>query len=158
MNTLRLVFDKKFFSDFDALMLLCPAVVRELDCLKQRHGGKSPVRAALKWIASCMVRLPSWIHVQSNVETFPVKATPPGSPTTGAFPQYPDLMSPTNEDHVLECALIFAALKAHYGKVALLTRDVALQIKAMAEVMTLGILLVLSCFLFKPGQEFHDRY
>ncbi|CAM6083421.1 unnamed protein product [Calypogeia fissa] len=108
-------------------------VVRELDCLKHRHGGKSNVRAALKWIQSCMVRLPSWIHVQSNLETRPVKATPPVSPTAGAFTQFSDLMSPTNEDHVLECALIFAALKAHYGKVALLTRDVALQIKAMAE-------------------------
>lgn len=86
-----------------------------------------------------MVKLPTWIHVQSNWETRPVKATPPGSPTSGAFSQYPDLMSPTNEDHVLECALIFAALKVHHGKVALLTRDVALQIKAMAEVRRMQV-------------------
>lgn len=75
--------------------------------------------------------LPSWIHVQNSSETVP-------TPTADAFSarSRDDLMSPTNDDHILECALLFDK-KIREGKVALLTRDTALKIKAMAEVRRL---------------------
>ncbi|KAG6549683.1 hypothetical protein Mapa_008662 [Marchantia paleacea] len=106
-------------------------VVRELDFLKHREGLRSPAREALRWIESCMVRLPNWIHVQKSSETLPAGATPPPSPSR-PFPQHGDLMSPTSDDHILECAMLFD-MTTHYGKVALLTRDTALRIKAMSE-------------------------
>ncbi|KAL3700929.1 hypothetical protein R1sor_018951 [Riccia sorocarpa] len=107
-------------------------VVRELDFLKHRDGLRSSAREALRWIESCMVKLPNWIRVQRSSETLPVGATPPPSPSMSAFPHRGDLMSPTNDDHILECAMLFE-MSMHYGKVALLTRDTALRIKAMSE-------------------------
>ncbi|KAL2650610.1 hypothetical protein R1flu_018738 [Riccia fluitans] len=107
-------------------------VVRELDFLKHRDGLRSSAREALRWIESCMIKLPNWIRVQKSNETLPVGATPPPSPSKSAFPHRGDLMSPTNDDHILECAMLFD-MTTHYGKVALLTRDTALRIKAMSE-------------------------
>ncbi len=52
-------------------------------------------------------------------------------------------MSPTNDDHILECALLFDRTLVDGGRVALLTRDTALKIKAMAEVRTFLYLLLL---------------
>lgn len=106
-------------------------VVRELDFLKHREGLRSPAREALRWIESCMVRLPNWIHVQKSSETLPAGATPPPSPSR-PFPHHAGPMSPTSDDHILECAMLFD-MTTHYGKVALLTRDTALRIKAMSE-------------------------
>jgi hypothetical protein len=50
-------------------------------------------------------------------------------------------MSPTNDDHILECALLFDRTLVDGGRVALLTRDTALKIKAMAEVRIFFYLL-----------------
>ncbi|GLJ32807.1 hypothetical protein SUGI_0660640 [Cryptomeria japonica] len=41
-------------------------------------------------------------------------------------------MSPTAEDHILECALLYERLP-NGGRVVLLSNDVAIKIKAMAE-------------------------
>jgi len=57
-------------------------------------------------------------------------------------------MSPTNDDHILECALLFDRTLVDGGRVALLTRDTALKIKAMAEVRTFLYLL----WLLPPPQ------
>ncbi|KAJ7145219.1 hypothetical protein O6H91_22G010000 [Diphasiastrum complanatum] len=112
-------------------------VVRELDFMKRRENLRNGARAALKWIEDCMVKLPSWIHVQSSSETRPVGITPPVSPALSLqnFSQYGsaiDLLSPTNDDHILDCALLFANSVSD-GQVVLLTKDTALKIKAMAE-------------------------
>lgn len=112
-------------------------VIRELDFSKRKDKSSTTV---LKWIESCMLKHPSWIHVQNSLENLPVGAsTPPASPLhfysasppcAGAFS---DLMSPTNGDRVLNCALLFSST-VFDGQVALLTNDTALKIKAMAEV------------------------
>lgn len=47
-------------------------------------------------------------------------------------------MSPTNDDHILECTLLFDRTVPD-GRVALLTRDTALKIKGMAEVVFLSL-------------------
>eukprot|EP00249_Psilotum_nudum_P008045 c21006_g1_i2 orf=58-2034(+) len=112
-------------------------VIRELDYIKRRDGSKGVQNVILKWIESCMVRVPSWIHVQNSSECFPVRVTPPSSPHHSCpgfspFGSIGDLMSPTNDDHVLECALLFSKTVLD-GKIALLTNHTALKIKAMAE-------------------------
>ena len=110
-------------------------MISELDCL--RAGAGKVQQKALKWIESCMVKLPSWIHVQSSSESM-TAVTPPGSPCLQEFHSAGSfngdlLLSPTNADHVLNCAILFSTVVSH-GKVALLTNDTALRIKAMAEV------------------------
>lgn len=81
-----------------------------------------------------------WIHVQSSEEG----GGPP--PTPLATPQYPytdqslfwstssSIQSPTPEDHILECALHFRS-GVNHEQLVLLSDDVTLKIKAMAEVL-----------------------
>ena len=107
----------------------------------------------LQWIEQCMVETTSWIHVQSSAEDTRLTApTPPASPrspfsegsggfsygTTSSLPflrlgSFMEIVSPTTEDHILECALLCRKVKSD-GKVVLLSSDVALKVKAMAEV------------------------
>lgn len=126
-------------------------VIRELDCLKRQKTSKkqNEVQGILRWIEDCMVKIGWWIHVQKSTESLPVGVTPPASPhsrqsdgsndasSSVAFSSYGnfmDVLSPTAEDHILECALLFKKI-AMDGNVVLLTNDVALKIKAMAEGM-----------------------
>ncbi|MCO5547162.1 hypothetical protein L7F22_000605 [Adiantum nelumboides] len=107
-------------------------VISELD---YKRGMRNSQQKALNWIESCMVKLPSWIHVQTSFENLPVAATPPISPLSAPSVyggSYEKMASPTNGDHVLNCALLFSST-VFSGQVALLTNDVALKIKAMAE-------------------------
>ncbi|KAL6007694.1 hypothetical protein ACLOJK_033195 [Asimina triloba] len=129
-------------------------VVRELDCLRRR-GSRfrrgNEASSILQWIEECMVKTMWWIHVQSSAESVATAPTPPASPqsrlssgtvelpagTTSSVPfsSYGSLMeivSPTAEDHILECALLFKRIKED-GQLVLLSNDVALKIKAMAE-------------------------
>lgn len=106
----------------------------------------------LKWIEDCMVKTNWWIHVQSSMEDGRLIApTPPVSPESlssdkswgfpsGATSSLPfsrwslmDLVSPTAEDHILDCALLHRKMK-NDGQLVLLSNDVTLKIKAMAEV------------------------
>lgn len=127
----------KLLEGIKEVRLIIPQIViRELDFSKRKDKSSTTV---LKWIESCMLKHPSWIHVQNSLENLPVGAsTPPASPLhfhsasppcAGAFS---DLMSPTNGDRVLNCALLFSST-VFDGQVALLTNDTALKIKAMAE-------------------------
>ncbi|EFJ15942.1 hypothetical protein SELMODRAFT_422417 [Selaginella moellendorffii] len=81
-----------------------------------------------------MVKKPWWIHVQKSNEMKPMGMTPPVSPSVAEnfLPYAVDLLSPTNDDHVLDCALLFERSVVE-GRVVLLTSDPALKIKAMAE-------------------------
>ncbi|XP_011624389.1 FHA domain-containing protein PS1 isoform X1 [Amborella trichopoda] len=124
-------------------------VIRELDCLKRRGNGlrfrkENDASLALQWIEECMVKMRWWIHVQSSAESMPVAVTPPASPRTKLSDgsnetgdplirgSLMEIISPTAEDHILECALLFKKL-ASDGQLVLLTTDVTLKIKAMAE-------------------------
>ncbi|KAL6315495.1 hypothetical protein AAG906_000790 [Vitis piasezkii] len=129
-------------------------VIRELDCLKRRGSlfrRISEVSLVLQWIEECMVKTKWWIHVQSSIEEGrPIAPTPPASPprfsegsggfisgTTSSVPfsacgSLMEIVSPTAEDHILECALFFRRIK-NDGQLVLLTNDVTLKIKAMAE-------------------------
>lgn len=132
-------------------------VIRELDCMKKRGNlfRRNPeVCSVLEWIEQCMINAQSWIHVQSSLEDpRPIATTPPATPLfnnahevekTQKFPissvpfsspcgSWLDILSPTTEDHILECALFFRRIKSN-GQLVLLSNDVALKIKAMAEV------------------------
>lgn len=98
-----------------------------------------------------MTKMRWWIHVQSSTEGMPVAPTPPASPRSrlsegsnefGTATSVPfstcgslmEIVSPTAEDHILECALFFKRIK-NDGRLVLLTNDTALKIKAMAEVV-----------------------
>lgn len=110
------------------------------------------VDSALKWIEECMVNANWWIHVQSSVEDVRLIApTPLAFPLSesseerkfsiGSVPYSPsgsllNMVSPTTEDHVLECALFFRRIRNN-GQLVLLSNDVTLKIKAMAEVRLL---------------------
>ncbi|KAJ0972032.1 hypothetical protein J5N97_019991 [Dioscorea zingiberensis] len=116
-------------------------VVRELDCMKRRERWyqKAPkASSALQWIEECMVRTSWWIHVQNSSETSPVPPTPPASPRLLLSEGNTDLgglteiLSPTAEDHILDCALLFKRIKTD-GHLILLSKDTTLKIKAMAE-------------------------
>ncbi|XP_020253166.1 FHA domain-containing protein PS1 [Asparagus officinalis] len=125
-------------------------VIRELDCLKRREGlfRKNTTRAAssvLQWIEECMVRSSWWIHVQSSLETMPVAPTPPATPRSppsdgsgemaffsSTSRSLMEIVSPTEEDHILDCALLFKKMK-DAEHLVMLTDSTILKIKAMAE-------------------------
>lgn len=136
-------------------------VVRELDSLKHkasRFRKESEASLVMQWVEHCMVKMSWWTHVQSSGECFPVSATPPVSPlpqpsqggressgcnatssftdnqtSFSSYGSFAEIVSPTVEDHILECALLFKKLKTD-GQLVLLTKEVGLRIKAMAEV------------------------
>ncbi|EXB57391.1 Nuclear inhibitor of protein phosphatase 1 [Morus notabilis] len=131
-------------------------VIRELDCLKRRGSlfrRKTEACLVLEWIEQCMVEKPWWIHVQSSAEDLRLTApTPPASPrspfsqgsggifygtTTSSLPflshrSSMEIASPTTEDHILECSLLCRKTMSD-GQLVLLSDDVTLKIKAMAE-------------------------
>ncbi|XP_048226788.1 FHA domain-containing protein PS1 isoform X2 [Ricinus communis] len=130
-------------------------VIRELDSLKRRGSlfrRTTEADLVLQWIEECMVKTKWWIHVQSSVEDGRATApTPPVSPVSrfsegsggflcgtrssasfSAYGSLLDIISPTAEDHILDYALSYR--KAHSdGQLVLLSNDVTLKIKAMAE-------------------------
>lgn len=106
-------------------------VLRELDGLKKRHDIGPLARMALRWIEDCMGKKPFWMHVQRSTEISPVRRT-----------QKRGFTSPTNDDQILECALLFDR-EVMDGRVVLLTRDTALKIKAMAEVRNSRIVIMI---------------
>ncbi|XP_049409357.1 FHA domain-containing protein PS1-like [Solanum stenotomum] len=134
--------------------LIIPRIVlRELDYMKRRASffrRATEVFAALDWIDDCMVNAKSWVHVQSCVEeTRPVAPTPPATAPpyffneeNGIFPVgsvlssphcgLAEIVSPTAEDHILECALLFKRTNRD-GQLVLLSNDLTMKIKAMAE-------------------------
>uniref|UniRef100_A0A0V0H9T7 Putative ovule protein n=1 Tax=Solanum chacoense TaxID=4108 RepID=A0A0V0H9T7_SOLCH len=97
-----------------------------------------------------MVNAKSWVHVQSCVEeTRPVAPTPPATAPpyffneeNGIFPVgsvlssphcgLAEIVSPTEEDHILEYALLFKRTNRD-GQLVLLSNDLTMKIKAMAE-------------------------
>ncbi|KAL0909820.1 hypothetical protein M5K25_020718 [Dendrobium thyrsiflorum] len=130
-------------------------VIRELDHLKRCQGILSrgtKASSVLQWIEESMMRTSWWIHVQSSSETFPAAPTPPATPRsllcdgslgfgTATSPNFTgfstcgslmEIVSPTAEDHILDCALLFKRIKDD-GQLMLLTSSTTLRIKAMAE-------------------------
>lgn len=116
-------------------------------------GRKSQVSSSLEWIEECMVKTKWWIHIQSSVEEGrPIAPTPPASPQSqfsigsgrfhcgtpiwGPFSSrtsLTEIVSPTSEDHILDYALVFRKMKDD-RRLILLSNDVTMKIKAMAEV------------------------
>ncbi|KAL0437986.1 UNVERIFIED_CONTAM: FHA domain-containing protein PS1 [Sesamum latifolium] len=125
-------------------------VVRELDCMLRRGSfftRMTEVPAALQWIEECMAVAKWWIHIQSSSDEGQlIPPTPPASPhwsseDNGAFPvgsisfspySLQEIVTPTAADHILECALFFKQTRKN-GQLVLLSNDVTLKIKAMAE-------------------------
>ncbi|KAL5843564.1 hypothetical protein ACOSQ3_009552 [Xanthoceras sorbifolium] len=119
-------------------------VIRELDCLKRRGGlfrRTTEISSVLEWIEECMVKTEWWIHIQSSAEELmPIAPTPPASPQSrfsegstswGSHTSLTEIISPTAEDHILDYALLYR--KMNGGQLVLLSTDVTLKIKAMAE-------------------------
>ncbi|KAG6432679.1 hypothetical protein SASPL_104263 [Salvia splendens] len=132
--------------------LVIPRIVlRELDCMVRRTSFLSRMTeasAALQWIEECMASTAWWIHVQSSAEESRlVPPTPPAAASArwfseekGAFsvssiPFSPytlqEIVTPTAADHILESAILFK--QAMDGQLVLLSDDVTLKIKSMAE-------------------------
>eukprot|EP00268_Persea_americana_P055766 TRINITY_DN6508_c0_g1_i8.p1 TRINITY_DN6508_c0_g1~~TRINITY_DN6508_c0_g1_i8.p1 ORF type:complete len:711 (-),score=167.72 TRINITY_DN6508_c0_g1_i8:325-2403(-) len=143
----------KLLEGIKGIQLLIPRmVIRELDCLRRRGSWfkkENEASSILQWIEECMTKMRWWILVQSSTEGMPVAPTPPASPRSrlsegsnefGTATSVPfstcgslmEIVSPTAEDHILECALFFKRIK-NDGRLVLLTNDTALKIKAMAE-------------------------
>lgn len=125
------------------------SVLRELDTLKRRGSlfrRTTEASLVLEWIEECMVKTKGWIHVQSSFEEDRALApTPPALPQssysegkvgssygTGSLTE---IVSPTAEDYTLDYALLYRKIK-NDGRIVLLSDDVTLKIKAMAEVLT----------------------
>ncbi|XP_042068410.1 FHA domain-containing protein PS1-like isoform X2 [Salvia splendens] len=132
--------------------LVIPRIVlRELDCMVRRASFLSRMTeasAALQWIEECMASTAWWIHVQSSAdEGRLVPPTPPaaasahsfseekGAFSVGSIPFSPytlqEIITPTAADHILESAILFK--QAMDGQLVLLSDDVTLKIKSMAE-------------------------
>lgn len=127
------------------------SVVRELDCLLRRGSiftRKTGVSAALQWIEDCMAAAQWWVHIQSTAEEARlVPPTPPSTPhwfgegkgasslSSNPFSPYSlqEIVTPTAADHILEYTL-FVKRTRNDGQVVLLSDDLTLKIKAMAEV------------------------
>ncbi|OVA04110.1 Forkhead-associated (FHA) domain [Macleaya cordata] len=130
-------------------------VIRELDNLKRRgslfrRATEVSSSSVLEWIEECMVKTSWWIHVQNSLEeSMPIAPTPPASPQSllsegsssspfarsvpfSPFGSLMEIVSPTAQDHILECALLFKRIR-NTEPLVLLTSDIALKIKAMAE-------------------------
>ncbi|GKV32316.1 hypothetical protein SLEP1_g40931 [Rubroshorea leprosula] len=125
-------------------------VIRELDSLNRRGSlfrRKTEAASVLEWIEDCMVKTKWWIHVQSSAEEGQqILPTPPASPqfqfnessdcilseTTSAITSLAEIASPTAEDHVLDSALRFRTMEID-GQLILLSNEVTMKIKAMAE-------------------------
>ncbi|KAK7271024.1 hypothetical protein RJT34_26604 [Clitoria ternatea] len=129
-------------------------VIRELDNMK-RHltifRRISEASLALEWIEECMLKTNWWIHIQSSVDEGRLIApTPPASPQTqfseenwnfigGVGSSQPlsshkfsmEVTSPTVEDHILDYLLY--RRNQNDGQLVLLSEDVTLKIKCMAE-------------------------
>ncbi|KAK5803809.1 FHA domain-containing protein PS1 isoform X2 [Gossypium arboreum] len=126
-------------------------VIRELDYLKRRGSlfrRTTEASSVLEWIEECMVKTKWWIHVQSTMEEGgPIAPTPPATPHShfsegsmgnsfGPFSAGGSLMkiaTPTAEDHILDYALLCRKMKSDDGQLVVLSNDVTLKIKAMAE-------------------------
>ena len=102
-------------------------VLRELNDTKSTWSLLFRRRAeiassALDWIQECIVDTKWWIQLQSLSEE--TKATPQSNGST-------------SEDQVLECALLYRNRNIS-EKLVLLSNDVTLKIKAMAEVKSMN--------------------
>ncbi|KAJ0235492.1 FHA domain-containing protein PS1 [Hirschfeldia incana] len=123
-------------------------VIRELNETKRTRSvlfrRKADIASsALDWIEECKVDTKWWIQIQSSLEETKANApTPPVTPQSNgsAFPfslqwnnYAPEIDSPTSEDQVLECALLYRNRNNTDEKLVVLSNDVTLKIKAMAE-------------------------
>ncbi|KAF2608281.1 hypothetical protein F2Q68_00044218 [Brassica cretica] len=129
--------------------LLVPrTVIRELNETKRTRNvlfrrTVDMASSALDWIEECLVNTKWWIQLQSPLEETKATApTPPVTPQSNgfAFPfslqwnnYAPEIDSPTSEDEVLECALLYRNRNNIDEKLVLLSNDITLKIKAMAE-------------------------
>ncbi|MED6147133.1 hypothetical protein PIB30_041237 [Stylosanthes scabra] len=129
-------------------------VLRELESKKRQYSifkRISEASLALEWIEECMVKTRWWIHVRSSMEEERLIApTPPASPPDTQFNEeswtFPawimEIASPTAEDQILDFALAYKR-RQNDGQLVLISEDVTLKIKSMAE----GLLC-------EPAQEF----
>lgn len=126
-------------------------VVRELDYLQKHDDCMARASSALQWIEACMLRLPSWIHVQNSGEIVHVAMSPPVSPSLyrglHSYVCESAMMHPLH-DHVLECALFQQTMPD--GRVAILTDDTTLKIKALAESLVVDTAVNFSDSLLNP--------
>lgn len=105
------------------------------------------ISSALQWIEYCMINTNWWIHVESLMEEGR-HLTPAPSLTTSegeikdftssstpfsAFPKFLESVSLMSGDHIIDCALLNRRTKNDENLV-ILSDDVSLKIKAMAEV------------------------
>lgn len=148
-------------------MIIPRIVIRELDSMKRRGSlfkRKTEASYALEWIEDCMTNTDWWIHVESwEEEATPIAPTLPAHPESRFSKVYRkfsggaassifstwrrslcEIVPSTAGDHVLDCALQFRANTSD-GKFVLLSNDVALKIKSMAE----GLIC-------ETAQEFRD--
>ncbi|CAA0809903.1 FHA domain-containing protein PS1 [Striga hermonthica] len=128
-------------------------VVRELDCMLRRASFFTRTReiyAALQFIEESMTVAKWWIHVQSSAEEIGlVPPTPPASSSPHWFSEdtwvnsigsstpfspcsLQEIVTPTAGDHILDYALCCRKIRKD-GQIVLLSDDVTLKIKAMAE-------------------------
>ncbi|KAI4321185.1 hypothetical protein MLD38_034599 [Melastoma candidum] len=134
-------------------------VIRELECLKQRSGlfnKATYVSSLLEWIEVCMVTTPWWIHIQTTQEEErSIAPTPPTSPCSTEIPVWGNhcsINSPTSEDHILEHAILLSRTRVD-RRVILISNDVTMKIKAMAEGMICETAQEFQASLVNPFSE-----
>ncbi|CAH9083701.1 unnamed protein product [Cuscuta epithymum] len=95
-------------------------VINELGCMKSRASffkRTTEVSSALEWVEDCMKNTKWWIHIQSldEEETSDITTLTPA------------------EDHILKYALFLRKINNGLTKLILLSDDISLKIKSMAE-------------------------
>ncbi|CAI9114709.1 OLC1v1015490C2 [Oldenlandia corymbosa var. corymbosa] len=127
-------------------------VIRELEHMNKHcylFRRNTVVSSALQWIKGCMENTEWWIRVQSSAKdaeqiaptprTWPLPQTSEekekfsaSSVPSSPFGSFLEILTPTAEDHILDCALSIRNTLPK-GQLVLLSDDVSLKIKAMAE-------------------------
>ncbi|CAH9087914.1 unnamed protein product [Cuscuta europaea] len=96
-------------------------VIKELGCMKSRASfftRTTEVSSALEWVEDCMKNSKWWVHVQSLDEE----------------EETSDIATPTPaEDRILKYALFLRKINNGLTKLILLSDDISLKIKSMAE-------------------------
>ncbi|KAE9621103.1 putative transcription factor interactor and regulator FHA-SMAD family [Lupinus albus] len=138
-------------------------VIGELNRMKQQFSifrRISEASLALEWIEECMVKTNWWIHIQSSMEVESMIApTPPAFPYTQFSLQSlsfrrssVEVASPTLEDDILDFVLLYRR-KHNDGQLVLLSEDVTLKIKCMAEGLLCESVQVFHESLVNPFSE-----
>ncbi|MBA0830074.1 hypothetical protein Goarm_014622 [Gossypium armourianum] len=142
----------KLLQGLKGTRLIIPGmVIRELDYLKRRGSlfrRTTEASSVLEWIEECMVKTKCEGSMGNSFGPFSARGI------------LMKIATPTAEDHILDYALLCRKMKSDDGQLVVLSNDVTLKIKAMAEAATLQGLMCETVQEFRESvvNPFSERF